>query len=344
VATGLQEGLLDTPQETPVTTQLQALQQVVEPAWRDLLRIRESSLELEAVPAGTVWVAGNLAAQALLGLVEPILMQVPEGALVTGKWLDQDADWTLQLQFSSGIPIPTPDPWTLHTLKEAGVVWRWNDQYLSLSFPKDIDHTPDARQGAVLGLVTEEYDLMGLFESVAEAGDLTLQPLEAEPPRTRIAKLRYLVIDAKGLAQPVACVEAYRRNPSFCTVPILVVRAPDELFPQLLAVGFRWETLHHRLQVLKGHDELQRKALAAERLDSLRQMAGTLKHEINNPLAVISMQIELLLRKYPEEPKLSKVMEMVERIRVLVQVLQQMRENSAEEAPGRLGGSALKLG
>ena len=72
-------------------------------------------------------------------------------------------------------------------------------------------------------------------------------------------------------------------------------------------------------------------------------MAGTLKHEINNPLAVISMQIELLARKYPEEPKLLKVMEMVERIRVLVQVLQKMREASTEDYPGG-GASILKLG
>ena len=93
--------------------------------------------------------------------------------------------------------------------------------------------------------------------------------------------------------------------------------------------------------MLKGHEELQRKARAAERLDSLRQMAGTLKHEINNPLAVISMQVELLIRKYPDEPKLAKVMEMVERIRVLVQVLQKMRESAQEEYPG--GDSILKL-
>ena len=352
VDTGLQENLLEVPMETPVSTQLEALQEAVEGPWRDLLRIQESTLDLEPVPAGTIWVAGTLATQAVLGLVEPMLMQVPSGATVIGKWLEGEAEWTLRLQVSTGIPIPTPDPWTLHTLKQAGVVWRWNDLFLSLGFPKDVDHTPDAPHGAVLGLVTQEFDLMGLFESVAEAGNLTLLPLESEPPRTRVAKPRYLVLDAKGLDHPVACVEAYRRNPTFCTVPILVVRAPEELFPELLAAGtsdclpegFRWETLHHRLQVLKGHDELQRKAMAAERLDSLRQMAGTLKHEINNPLAVISMQIELLLRKYPEEPKLDKVMEMVERIRVLVQVLQKMRENSVDDLPGGGGASMLMLG
>jgi signal transduction histidine kinase len=351
VDSGLQETLLDAPRETPVSTSLQSLQEIVEPAWRDLLRIRNVILEMDRVPAGTIWVAGSLASQALMSLVEPVLMQVAEGATVHGQWQDQDTDWTLCLKVSSGTPIPTPDPWTLHTLQEAGLVWRWSDQSLSLVFPKDINHTPDGPAQPLLGLVTESFELIGLFESVALAGELTLMPLEAEPPRSPVSRLLYLVVDFKGTADPVACVEAYRRSASFATVPILVVRAPDELFPELLAAGttdclpegFRWETLHHRLQVLKGHDELQKKALAAERLDSLRQMAGTLKHEINNPLAVISMQIELLSRKYPEEPKLAKVMEMVERIRVLVQVLQKMRESSVEEYPGG-GETILRLG
>ena len=349
VEAGLQETLLEMPRETAASTGLHALQEVLEPAWRDLLKIRNISLDLEPVPPGTTWVAGDLATQALMGLVEPLLMRVPEGACVLGSWLDHTSDWILRLTFSAGLAIPTPDPWTLRTLQESGIRWHWNDQALSLGFPKDLDHTLDAESRPLLGLVTDELDLVGLFESVAQAENLAFHLLEAEPPRLPGQHFKYLVIDAKGTKDPVACVDGYRRHASFTTVPILVVRAPDEQFPQLLASGttdclpegFRWETLHHRLQVLKGHDELQRKALAAERLDSLRQMAGTLKHEINNPLAVISMQIELLARKYPEEPKLEKVMEMVERIRVLVQVLQRMREASTEDYPG--GESILKL-
>lgn len=350
VESGLQETLLEVPRETPVSTSLQGLQEVLEPVWRDLLNIRNIPLTLETVPAGTVWVAGDLATQALMGLVEPLLMRAPEGGTVQGRWLDQTSDWALRLVFSSGMAIPTPDPWTLRTLQESGIRWHWNDQALTLEFPKDVNHTQDSRALPLLGLVTEEMDLVGLFESVAQAEELGLHLLEAEPPRSPVHPFKYLVIDAKGTQDPVAVVDAYRRNASFTTVPILVVRARDDQFPQFLAAGttdclpegFRWETLHHRLQVLRGHDELQRKARAAERLDSLRQMAGTLKHEINNPLAVISMQIELLARKYPDEPKLQKVMEMVERIRVLVQVLQRMREASTEDYPG--GESIFKLG
>jgi GAF domain-containing protein len=349
VEAGLQETLLEVPLETPVSTSLAMLQASVEPCWRDLLRIRNITLELDKVPRGTIWAAGHLAVQAVQGLVEPLLMQVPEGAQVRGEWQEQTSNWTLRLQFPAGIPIPTPDPWTFHTLQDVGIVWRWNDQNLSLAFAKMVDHAPEAPQRPLLGLVTEEFELMWLFESVAAAGDMAILPLEMEPPRLPVPPMRYLVIDAKGTDDVLSCTSAYRRHPAFATVPILVVRAPDDLYPQLLAAGatdclpdrFRWETLHHRLQVLKGHEELQRKARAAERLDSLRQMAGTLKHEINNPLAVISMQVELLIRKYPDEPKLAKVMEMVERIRVLVQVLQKMRESTQEEYPG--GDSILKL-
>jgi hypothetical protein len=349
VNSGLQEVLLEVPAETPVSTSLATLQAMVEPAWRDLLRLRRVSLELDQVPDGTVWAAGNLAAQAIMGLVEPLLMRVPEGAGVRGTWQEQSANWVLRLQFPSGMAIPTPDPWAFHTLQEAGVVWRWNDQALTLGFAKQVDQAVESAAHPLLGLVTEDFELIWLFESVAAAGDLALLPLEAEPPIPG-PPLHYLAVDAKGTANCVACIAAYRRNPAFATVPILAVRAPDALYPELLAAGatdclpdgFRWETLHHRLQVLKCHEELQRKALAVERLDSLRKMAGTLKHEINNPLAVISMQVELLARKYPEEPKLAKVMEMVERIQALVQVLQKMRESALEDYPG--GASILKLG
>ncbi len=159
-----------------------------------------------------------------------------------------------------------------------------------------------------------------------------------------------LVVDVQGVKDPKACIRAYRQHPSFTTTPILAVRTREDLSGDLIQAGatdwlnegFRWEALHHRLQVLRGHQALQEKALEAGRLDTFRQMAGTLKHEINNPLAVISMQVEMLQRRYPEEPKLVKIGEMVERIRGLVQVLQKMREMKLEDYAD--GSSILKLG
>ncbi|WP_243301734.1 FHA domain-containing protein [Geothrix oryzisoli] len=100
---------------------------------------------------------------------------------------------------------------------------------------------------------------------------------------------------------------------------------------------------HARLgRALDQSDRQTRQALATERLETLRQMAGTLKHEINNPLAVISMQVEMLQRKYPEEVKLAKIGEMADRIKTLLQGLQKIREAATEGYAD--GSSILKLG
>lgn len=344
-----QEMLLETPQENASASTLEALQSALEPFWQSLLKIRGAELALDPVPPGTIWMAGTLAAQAVAGLVEPMLLNVGETQRVTGRWEEEAGNWGLQLAFPPEIHGPAPDSWTLRSLQMTGITWRWMEQTLSIIFPRGVETVPEPQSMPLLGLVTEELELMGLFQSVAEAGQLANFPLEEEPPLPPLPHFRYLVIDAMGVKDPAKCIQAYRHHPNFATVPILVVRAPEDLFATLLAAGatdwlpegFRWETLQHRLQVLKGHDELQRKALAAERLESFRQMAGTLKHEINNPLAIISIQIELLERKYPEEAKLGKIGEMVERIRGLMNVLQKMREAPVENYPD--GTSILKL-
>jgi pSer/pThr/pTyr-binding forkhead associated (FHA) protein len=349
VEEGIQETVSEVPHEVPYSSSLEALQRALEPAWDALLKMRRATLKLQPVPEGTVWMAGNLAGQAVMGLVEPLFMEVSEGTSVPGQWVEDAGNWVLRLTFPLGVHAPSPDPWTLHSLQKTGIVWRWAEQTLGITFPRGIDTVPEQPSMPLLGLVTEEYELLGLFQSVAEAGGLAIFPLEENPPLPPLPQFRYLVVDAKGTVDPVACIHVYRRHPNFNTVPILVVRAPEEISASLLAAGandwlpeeFRWETLHHRLQVLKGHDELQRKALEAERFEAFRKMAGSLKHEINNPLAIISMQVELLQRKYPDEVKLSKVEEMVDRIRNLMQVLQKMREAAVEEYPG--GSSIVKL-
>jgi hypothetical protein len=294
--------------------------------------------------------SGGPLVTAMAGLVEPMLMQVGEGDEVSTRW-DQERNFrVLRLSLPPGLHGPTPDPWTQGVLQEAGVRWRWSDRALDISLPEGPDAMPEEPARPLLGLVSEDLNLLGLFQTVAEAGDLLLHPLEHDPPPPPLPKFRFLVVDAQGTQDLDGCIRAYRHHPSFATTPILVVRCSEDETPRLieagatdwLAEGFRWEALHHRLQVLRGHTELQQRALAAERLDSFRQMAGTLKHEINNPLAIISMQVEMLQRKYPEEAKLAKIGDMVERIRTLVQVLQKMRETPTEGYAD--GSSILRLG
>ncbi|HEX7554720.1 MAG TPA: GAF domain-containing protein, partial [Geothrix sp.] len=327
-----------------------ALQEDLIRRWESLLRLRKVRMCVGEAPAASVWMAGGPLLVALTGLVEPMLMQLGEKATVTIRWDIERGFRVLRLSLPAGLHGPIPDPWTQRVLHEAGMRWHWADQALDVFLPESPEAMPEEPALPLLGLVSEDLNLVGLFQTVAEAGNLWLHPLEQEPPPPPLPKFRFLVVDAQGTRDLESCIRTYRHHPSFATTPILVVRCTEDETPRLieagatdwLAEGFRWEALHHRLQVLRGHTELQQRALAAERLESFRQMAGTLKHEINNPLAIISMQVEMLQRKYPEEMKLGKIGEMVERIRALVQVLQKMRETSTEDYAD--GSSILKLG
>ena len=329
---------------------VEALQEELAGRWTDLLRVVGVQVAWPTPPGGSIWVGGGPVSPALGGLVEPLLLQLPTGSEFRPTWYMDRGYVVLRMGFPASVQAPLPDPWTRRILNEAGLRWRWSDQTLYLHFPEGPDSLPEEPLRPLLGLVTEELGLLGLFQSAAEAGELGLFPLEEEPPVPPLPRFRMLVVDVQGVKDPKACIRAYRQHPSFTTTPILAVRTREDLSAELIQAGatdwlnegFRWEALHHRLQVLRGHQALQEKALEAGRLDTFRQMAGTLKHEINNPLAVISMQVEMLQRKYPEEPKLVKIGEMVERIRGLVQVLQKMREMKLEDYAD--GSSILKLG
>ena len=350
----LDEGHRDAAAEASVVAghpmALAAFQDELVRRWAPLARLRGALLETAEAPHGAVWMTGGPLLAALDEVVEPMLMQVGGDAKVTARWDQEGSTRILRLSLPPGLHAPVPDPWSLGILEDAGIRWRWVDQLLSLHIPEGPEAMPEEPTRPLLGLVSEELNLLGLFQTVAEAGNLWLHPLEDTPPPPPLPKFRFLVVDAKGTRDIVATLRAYRHHPSFTTTPILVVRCTEDDTPRLieagatdwLAEGFRWEALHHRLQVLRGHTELQQRALATERLENFRQMAGTLKHEINNPLAIISMQVEMLQRKYPEEAKLGKIAEMVDRIRALVQVLQKMRETPTEDYAD--GSSILKLG
>jgi signal transduction histidine kinase len=329
---------------------MEQLQEDLISRWSDLVEISRVETQWAPAPQGSVWVGAGPVLPALMGLVEPLILAVPAGQRIAFSWSQGRGIQTLRIAFPAGTPGPMPDPWTRRVLLEGSIRWRWVDQALHLEFNEGPDALPEEAERPLLGLVARELNLLDLFQSAAEAGDLALFPLEEEPPLPPLPRFRLLVIDVTGLKDPKACVRAYRQHPSFTTTPILLVRIGEEEAGELMALGatdwlqegFRWEALHHRLQVLRGHQELQERALQAERLDTFRQMAGTLKHEINNPLAVISMQVEMLQRKYPEEPKLAKIGEMVDRIRGLVGVLQKMREMKLEDYAD--GSTIMKLG
>lgn len=347
---GHRDDLLDATPTSGSSHAIGLIQEELARRWESLAALRQVRIQWAEPPQGFIWMPGGPVISALAGFVEPMLMQVASDQEVFSRWDQERGFQVLRLALPQGLHGPLPDPWTQRVLQDAGIRWTWADQALDLFLPTGPDALPEEPSRPLLGLVSEDLSLLGLFQTVAEAGDLLLHPLEADPPPPPLPKFRFLVIDAKGTSNLEATIRAYRHHSSFGTTPILVVRSTEEETPRLieagatdwLAEGFRWEALHHRLQVLRGHTELQQRALAAERLESFRQMAGTLKHEINNPLAIISMQVEMLQRKYPEEVKLAKIGEMVDRIRALVQVLQKMRETPTEDYAD--GSSILKLG
>jgi len=130
VGSGLQETLREVPVEAPVSTSLSSVQETIEPAWRDLLGVRKAALELEPLPSGAVWAAGNLASQALMGLVEPMLMQMPEGGAVRGQWIRGPSTRSRRPGSSgagttSAWPWCSPRRWTTPRMPPTGPCWAW---------------------------------------------------------------------------------------------------------------------------------------------------------------------------------------------------------------------------
>ncbi|HXC17345.1 MAG TPA: histidine kinase dimerization/phospho-acceptor domain-containing protein [Holophagaceae bacterium] len=317
--------------------------------WTDFAVALDLVIENGAAPEGEVWLGGGPVMEALHGLLDALLLHLPAGTTIPISWKQEPGRWSLEFSLPRGTGRVSADSWSRGVLATAGLDWRWSDGRLSLTFREapGLELAPPDRP--MLGLVTEDLSLMGLFQGAADAGDLLLFPLEEEPPAPPLPMFEVVVVDARGVKDVVACLRAYRAHPNFATTPVLVVRARELDGPELLAAGatdwladaLKWESLHHRLQSLRRHRDLQKKGRASERLETVRQMAGTLKHEINNPLAVISLQTELLQRKFPDEPKLAKISDQVQRIQALMQVLQQMREPGDEDYPG--GTNILKL-
>jgi hypothetical protein len=318
-------------------------------SWAPLAESLALRFEESLAPEASAWIGGGPVIEALHSLVDPLLLQLDPGTTIPLRWRQEPGHHSLELLLPSNAGRVIPDAWSRDALASAGLDWRWADGCLSLIFHVLQQPPEEAPARPLLGLVTEDLALSSLFQGVGDAGDLGLFPLEEAPPAAPLPAFEVVVLDAKGVYDPLACLRAYRAHPSFATTPMLVVRAREMDGPELLSAGatdwmagpLRWQSLHHRLQSLRRHRELQRKGRAAERLDTVRQMAGTLKHEINNPLAVISLQTELLQRKFPDEPKLGKIAEQVQRIQGLMQVLQKMREPGDEDYPG--GTNILKL-
>src|SRR5437016_2704726 len=86
-------------------------------------------------------------------------------------------------------------------------------------------------------------------------------------------------------------------------------------------------------------EDLIAQLLVSDRIGSIGALAGGVAHEINNPLAVISANLELLQRELTAAPSTSETGELlkdmreaVERVRVIVRDLSRFSSTGEERA------------
>jgi DNA-binding response OmpR family regulator len=104
-----------------------------------------------------------------------------------------------------------------------------------------------------------------------------------------------------------AVVEAVRGDEGLRRTPIIMLTARDDVNEVIeglergaddyVVKPFNIQELLARVHALLRMRDLQLKALEAERLKALLEMAGTAAHEINSPLTVIVGHVELMMRK-----------------------------------------------
>ena len=327
-----------------------ALQEDLVQRWESLLRLRKARLSPSEAPAASVWMTGGPLVVALAGLVEPMLMQVPRGDVVAMRWDQERGFWVLRLNLPGRVACPHS-----RSLDPAPAAGRWGALAVGrsgsgpLPSRRSRHHARGTRPAPPgpgerrAGPAWALPDRGRSWKSLAAPPGAGTAP--AAPPQVPVPGGGCSGNPGSGGLHPRLSPPSILRHDAHPGGALLRRRNPEAhrgRRHRLAGRGLPLEALHHRLQVLRGHTELQQRALATERLESFRQMAGTLKHEINNPLAIISMQVEMLQRKYPEEGKLEKIGEMVDRIRALVQVLQKMRETPTEDYAD--GSSILKVG
>ena len=87
--------------------------------------------------------------------------------------------------------------------------------------------------------------------------------------------------------------------------------------------------------------ELHTRLIRAERMDAAQELAGSVAHAINNPLAALIGHVEMMLEGQPDsDPKLERVLQLGQRIRAVVgrtlQLSREGRMNFAVQNPGEI--------
>lgn len=133
-------------------------------------------------------------------------------------------------------------------------------------------------------------------------------------------------------------VEAFKRNGTKFPARLIVtpvVGGDSELEGFLFVL----EDLTEVIRMRKEINLKQQQIVAASRLSSLGEMAAGLAHEINNPLAIISSKVDVMLDRHKKskldnltlEESLQKINSMVQRIAKLVKGLKVLSRDATED-------------
>lgn len=201
-----------------------------------------------------------------------------------------------------------------------------------------IDDDPVSRAYLKKLLENQGYEVI-----LAESGGQGCQLLETKRPQVVLLDWMMPGLDGMEFCRRV------RKTPSLCSVYIIVLSmiTGTESLVYALQTGaddYMSKPLHEKRQELLARIEvgfriqkMQEKALQAQRLEGVLEMAGTVAHEINQPLMTMSGLIDLLFMDlepdHPHTRVISRLKKQVKRLGKLTKKLNQITRYETVQYP-----------
>ncbi|MBP3406095.1 MAG: PAS domain-containing protein [Kiritimatiellae bacterium] len=170
-------------------------------------------------------------------------------------------------------------------------------------------------------------DEIGFFKSVFDSLDEGIVVLDGE------GKVEYANAAGKELLPLLGIDEEfseYRPTPDGISVRELEITYPEHRIIEVKRVG----------RIVKLRDVTEKRAREADavesgRADAVGEMAASMAHEIGNPLNALSLNLQLLKRKYPDEVDLAVAQKELSRLNGIIrEFLGAFRPAKAQLAPG----------
>ena len=170
-------------------------------------------------------------------------------------------------------------------------------------------------------------DEIGFFKSVFDSLDEGIVVLDSE------GKVEYANAAGKELLPLLGIDEEFddsRPAPDGISLREFEITYPEHRIIEVKRVG----------RIIKLRDVTEKRAMEADavesgRADAVGEMAASMAHEIGNPLNALSLNLQLLKRKYPEEVDLAVAQKELSRLNGIIrEFLGAFRPAKAQLAPG----------